>query len=114
MDPEHAYPFCAPTDSNNPDGGCWQLTLAVVRPLNILYFDGSSGANMQDGSLDSQDLLTWGEVLPERWLDERIRIEALCEWGKQFGLDGYLRYAALMISWNIVIILFVYRMEMDL
>ncbi|KAJ6620376.1 hypothetical protein B0H10DRAFT_2022650 [Mycena sp. CBHHK59/15] len=88
-DPEHAYAFCgAPREAGK---GCWQLTLAAARPLKVLYFDGSSAANMQDGTLDMQDLLLWGKVSPERWLDERERIDGLCSWGREFGIDGFVR-----------------------
>jgi hypothetical protein len=60
--------------------------------LKVLYFDGSSASNIKDGgTLDIQDLLVWGEVDPTRWLDERARINALCAWGKEFGLDGFFR-----------------------
>ncbi|KAF7313115.1 hypothetical protein MKEN_00997400 [Mycena kentingensis (nom. inval.)] len=100
-DPEHAYHFCGDTGfpnitDPNPDEwptntGCWQLTLVANRPLQVLYFDGSSAANMKDGTLDTQDLLVWGEWDEHRWLDERARIEDLCTWGRRFGVDGFLR-----------------------
>ncbi|KAJ7134072.1 hypothetical protein C8R43DRAFT_640074 [Mycena crocata] len=95
-DPEHAFPFCG--DAGIPEQfgeqnttGCWQLTLAASRPLKLLYFDGSSAANMKDGTLDAQDLLVWGKFDPARWLDDRGRIRALCDWGNELGIDGYVR-----------------------
>ncbi|KAJ6630091.1 hypothetical protein B0H10DRAFT_1984931 [Mycena sp. CBHHK59/15] len=85
-DPEHVYTFCgAPWEAGK---GCWQLTLAAAHPLKVLYFDGSSAANIQDGTLDMQDLLLWGKVSPERWLDERERIDGLCSWGPSLGSMG--------------------------
>lgn len=87
-DPEHSYIFCR---SMKSDGGCWHLTMAAKRPLKVLYFDGSSAAKMPDGPMDSQDIVTWGNIAPDRWFDERTRIKALCAWGKQFGLDGFVR-----------------------
>ncbi|KAG5636230.1 hypothetical protein H0H81_008737, partial [Sphagnurus paluster] len=68
--------------------GCWQFTFVTTRPLKVLYFDGSSAAKMKGGPLDSQDILWWGQPFTE-W-DERSRINGLCEWGKQFGLDGFV------------------------
>ncbi|KAK7018637.1 J domain-containing protein [Favolaschia claudopus] len=83
-DPEFARLFCVePTD-------CWLLTVVTTRPLRILYFDGSSATKMPDGPMDSQDLLIWGEVLPERatpeW--EYERLHNLCD---NFEFDGILR-----------------------
>ncbi|KAJ6587499.1 hypothetical protein DFH09DRAFT_1074731 [Mycena vulgaris] len=52
----------------------------ATRPLKVLYFDGSSAANMPAegaGTLDAQDLLVWGQVDASRWLDERARINDL-------------------------------------
>ncbi|KAJ7608043.1 hypothetical protein DFH06DRAFT_1018177 [Mycena polygramma] len=91
-DPEHSYNFCdhemASADNTS---GCWHLTVVATRPLKVLYFDGSSAANMKDGTLDAQDLLVWGDVDPARWAAEREKITKMCAWGKQFGIDGYLR-----------------------
>ncbi|KAJ7711391.1 hypothetical protein B0H16DRAFT_1900641 [Mycena metata] len=90
--PEHSFTFCA--DSTSKDGstaGCWQLTFVVTRPLRVLYFDGASGAKMENGPMDAQDLLLWGSVDPARRMDERERLNALCALGKDFGIDGYAR-----------------------
>ncbi|KAJ6461234.1 hypothetical protein C8R47DRAFT_993575 [Mycena vitilis] len=91
-DPEHSYHFCGnETASPDDSSGCWQLTIVATRPLRVLYFDGSSAANMKDGTLDAQDLLLWGNVDPARWLAERERINKMCAWGKESGIDGYIR-----------------------
>ncbi|KAG2064918.1 hypothetical protein BDR04DRAFT_1122220 [Suillus decipiens] len=45
--------------------------------IPILYFDGSSAAKMSEGTMDTQDIVAWGEVQPERYLDERQRIKDL-------------------------------------
>ncbi|KAJ7671252.1 hypothetical protein DFH06DRAFT_980293 [Mycena polygramma] len=91
-DPEHSYNFCghemATADNSS---GCWHLTVVATRPLKVLYFDGSSAAKMKDGTMDVQDLLVWGDVDPARWAAERERINKMCAWGKDFGIDGYLR-----------------------
>jgi hypothetical protein len=47
--------------------------------VESLYFDGSSAANFRDaGTLEAQDLFVWGKFDPERWVDERERIDDLC------------------------------------
>ncbi|KDQ51681.1 hypothetical protein JAAARDRAFT_502062 [Jaapia argillacea MUCL 33604] len=84
MDPEHAYLFCDPT--------CWFLTLVAVRPLKIVYFDGSSAADYITGAVDAQDVLLWGEVREDRQRGEMDRMEALCEWGGETGVDGFVRF----------------------
>ncbi|KAJ7476591.1 hypothetical protein FB451DRAFT_1243603 [Mycena latifolia] len=89
-DPELSYPFCDLTGLGESTG-CWHLTFVATRPLKVLYFDGSSAANMKEGTLDSQDLVVWGKVDPARWQDELGRIRDLCAWGKEFGIDGYVR-----------------------
>ncbi|THU84212.1 hypothetical protein K435DRAFT_843773 [Dendrothele bispora CBS 962.96] len=87
-DPEHSYMFCR----TMPDGsGCWHLTVVTVRALKVLYFDGSSAAKMVDGSMDTQDVVAWGKVMPEKFPSEFERIRALCNWGKKFGIDGFVR-----------------------
>lgn len=87
-DPEHAYLFCRAQNSGN---GCWQLTVVATRPLKVLYFDGSSAAKMVGGPMESQDLVIWGRVRPEYFRKERERADKLCKWGKQYGLDGFVR-----------------------
>ncbi|KAJ7277253.1 hypothetical protein C8J57DRAFT_1581577 [Mycena rebaudengoi] len=95
-DPQHSELFCWRPDlplqnkSTVDRLGCWHLTLSAVRPLKVLYFDGNSAAKLKEGTLDSQDIMVWGKISPERRVAERERLSGLCEWGKQFGIDGYL------------------------
>ncbi|KAG5636714.1 hypothetical protein H0H81_007110 [Sphagnurus paluster] len=84
-DPEHSYLFTM----SGPGKGSRQFTFVTTRPLKVLYFDGSSAAKMKGGPLDSQDILWSGDPFTQ-W-DERSRINGLCDWGKQFGLDGFVR-----------------------
>ena len=65
--------------------------MVATRPLKMLYFDGSSAAKMWGGSLDSQDVLIWGGVQLNRTWDEYSRIKDLCNWGKVYGIDAFLR-----------------------
>lgn len=82
-DPEHSFLFC-----KRP---CWHITLVTTRPLKVLYFDGSSAVKMHGGSMDSQDMLLWGGRKAEKVFSEEERLEQLCRWGEQFGLDGFVR-----------------------
>ncbi|KAK0458949.1 uncharacterized protein EV420DRAFT_341001 [Desarmillaria tabescens] len=86
-DPEHAHPFCRGT----LETGCWQLTLIATRPLNVLYFDGSSAAKMKGGPMDTQDIVAWRKLVPEWMFNESRRLADLCLWGQKFGLDGFVR-----------------------
>ncbi len=86
-DPEHSYAFCR----GSKEEGCWQLTVVATRPLNVLYFDGSSAAKMVDGPMDTQDIVAWGKIIPEWSFNEKRRLEDLCAWGVKLGLDGFVR-----------------------
>lgn len=63
----------------------------ATRELNVLYFDGSSAAKMNAGTMDSQDIMIWGELKPENVFAEEERIKKLCEWGAGKGVDGFVR-----------------------
>ena len=67
------------------------ISLQVKRDLRLVYFDGTSAAKMKDGPMDSQDVILWGRPRPDKFNSERERINALCDWGRQFGLDGFVR-----------------------
>jgi hypothetical protein len=83
-DPEHAYLFCM--------GASTIITFTTTRTLRVAYFDGSSAAKMVSGTLDSQDVTFWGQVRPDRFLDEAARIKDGCAWGKPYGIDGFVRF----------------------
>ncbi|KAG1779212.1 hypothetical protein EV702DRAFT_1091072, partial [Suillus placidus] len=76
-DPEHSLVFARRFK------GDLHLTLAATRPLKVLYFDGNSAAKISEGTMDTQDIIAWGAVQPER----------ISEWGKEFGIDGFARLA---------------------
>ena len=87
FDFEHSYFF-----ANGDDGHV--LTFATTRPLRLLYLDGSSAAKVGDGSLDSQEVLMYGEVKGGGggWGGgEGEKITKLCEWGRPLGIDGFVR-----------------------
>ncbi|KAH8977501.1 hypothetical protein EDB92DRAFT_2075767 [Lactarius akahatsu] len=83
FDFEHSYLFCFQS--------CYVISLQAKRDLRLVYFDGSSAAKMKDGPMDSQDVLLWGRPQPDKASSERERIKALCDWGRPFGLDGFIR-----------------------
>ncbi|KAH7884545.1 hypothetical protein F5I97DRAFT_1469050 [Phlebopus sp. FC_14] len=86
-DPEHSTIFCrGPTREE-----CWHATLATTRSLRIVYFDGSSAAKTEYGTMDTQDLIAWGEIRPEWVYNEKERIEDLCKWAEDHGVDGFVR-----------------------
>ncbi|KXN87592.1 hypothetical protein AN958_08433 [Leucoagaricus sp. SymC.cos] len=86
-DPEHANMFCV----GRKESGCWQLTLMAKYELKVLYFDGTSAGKMDGGTMDTQDVVAWGRVRPECVMGEFFRIRDLCEWGKKYELDGFVR-----------------------
>ena len=60
--------------------------------MRLLYFDGSSAAKMNDGSLDSQDVVMYQAVRSNNSRGAELeRIRNLCAWGEPFGLDGFVR-----------------------
>ncbi|KAI6144187.1 hypothetical protein BKA82DRAFT_4175242 [Pisolithus tinctorius] len=66
-DPEHSILFCRNT---NGEDGCWHLTLVTTRPLKRYH--------------------CVGKVQPDWAYEERDRIEALCEWGREYDVDGFV------------------------
>jgi hypothetical protein len=73
------------------------LTFEVEEELNVVYFDGSSGANSVWGHQDTQDIVLWGKPRPDKNRAERERIVKLCQWAQPFGLDAIIRYDDLLI-----------------
>ena len=72
---------------------CYFYTYVTTRPLRLAYFDGSSAAKVDhSGTMDTQDIVIWGKVRPDLAGEELVRIRELCKWGKQFKLDGFVRY----------------------
>lgn len=61
-------------------------TYATTRPLRILYFDGISEVNA-----DVQDILLYDTLTERNDTNDTERGQALCEWGKGFGIDGFVR-----------------------
>ncbi|KAG8213368.1 hypothetical protein J3R82DRAFT_11859 [Butyriboletus roseoflavus] len=89
-DPEHSYLFCQDW-FNHSQEGCWHLTFAATRPLKVIYFDGNSAAKLPYGTLDTQDLIAWSKISDGSQSGERKRIQDLCKWGRNFGVDGFVR-----------------------
>ena len=84
-DPEHSLLFCRRK--------CYLYTYVTTRPLRLAYFDGSSAVQSPYyGALDAQDIIIWGKVRPDMIRYEFIRLQELCQWGRQYNLDGFVRY----------------------
>ncbi|KAE9403353.1 hypothetical protein BT96DRAFT_917611, partial [Gymnopus androsaceus JB14] len=93
FNPEISHGFCR--FLGLLEGSCWHHTFAVVRPLRVLHFDGTGAAKLPNGEMDSQDIIAWGEIRPDLFHQEGLRIQKLCEWGKPLGLDGFVRMSSL-------------------
>ncbi|KAH9917311.1 uncharacterized protein B0H18DRAFT_1034860 [Fomitopsis serialis] len=86
FDPEHSHIFTGGLNAT-------LFTYSATREINLLFFDGASG-NKFGGAVDTQDVLFWGEVNydpHDKWFGEMARFHRMCEWGKQYGLDGIVR-----------------------
>ncbi|KAI0063263.1 hypothetical protein BV25DRAFT_408727 [Artomyces pyxidatus] len=83
FDFEHSYMFCL--------AQCYVISYMVTRDLRLAYLDGVSAANLRSGTYDTQDILIWGKPRPDKVMAEQERITGICEWGKQYGLDGFVR-----------------------
>ncbi|KZT66128.1 hypothetical protein DAEQUDRAFT_696085 [Daedalea quercina L-15889] len=90
FDPEHSQVFA------RGDNGTL-FTFATTRDLKLVYFDGCSG-NKATGVVDTQDILIWGELGRNAGREpgpgEHDRLADACEWGKDFGVDGFVRMEA--------------------
>ena len=83
IDPEHSIVFCG--------SKCYLYTYVTTRTLRLVYFDGSSAAKIMYSGV-SQDIVIWGKVRPDMNHNEGVLIQELCRWGRQFKLDGFVRY----------------------
>ena len=68
-------------------------TFAATRPLRALYFDGFSAAKVE-GMLDLQNVLVYGKADGAEPFEDFERGKLLCEWGKRFGIEGFVREEA--------------------
>lgn len=96
-DPEHSHIFCVDRDDPRLQQTCWLLSLATTRSLKIIYFDGTSAANLPTGPVDTQQLIAWGKPSGVSPRDEMRLVKDLCEWGKNFGVDGFVRYISIPV-----------------
>ncbi|KAG2349970.1 hypothetical protein BDR05DRAFT_923899 [Suillus weaverae] len=104
VEPDHSMIFCrGPVET-----GCWHLTLAVTKPMKVLYFDGNSAAKLPEGTMDTQDLVAWSEMKPKWVNNEEQRIKDLCKWGQKYGVNGFVR---MEMNFEIMICDFTSHME---
>jgi hypothetical protein len=69
-------------------------TYVSNRDLRVLYFDGVSAQLGPSGVLDSQEVFLarkGGVFVGKGWWDDYARLHALCEWGRDKGIDGFVR-----------------------
>ena len=72
-------------------------TYAATRPLRAVYFDGFSAAKQFGGAQDLQDMLIGLDskaIEKIRGNPDYERGRLLCEWGKQYGIQGFVREEA--------------------
>lgn len=78
-----------------PSGGSGHtsmLTFRVREPLSrMILLDGSSAAKTTSGEMDQQFLLANMKDIDNPLFGEFEAAERICEWGKSFGLDGFIR-----------------------
>jgi hypothetical protein len=91
-------------------GACYVISVQTKRDLRLLYFDGSSAAKMKDGPMDSQDIIAWRQLQPDKYFSERERIRALCDWGRPYGLDGFVRMEFHLCVSTVVDLTFILRL----
>lgn len=84
FDPEFSFLY-----TNGVDDG-FLYTYIVTRELNVVYFDGAS-ANKVDRTADTQDILFLGKVREPLDRYDPSRIHEGCEWGREHGVDGFIR-----------------------
>ena len=71
-------------------------TYRATRSLKLVYFDGMSAANMDVGTMDTQDRVVLDGWSGDDDYDDWIRADKICSLGKQSwgGLDGIVRMEA--------------------
>ncbi|KAG9313480.1 hypothetical protein JVU11DRAFT_5805 [Chiua virens] len=85
--PEHAYYFCQDELYNGPHE-CWFFAVATTRPIKVVYFDGNSAGFLPYGTFDTQDLFLKDQLSPDKNISEWDRAHGICDWGKDFNVDG--------------------------
>ncbi|KZP34075.1 hypothetical protein FIBSPDRAFT_847212 [Athelia psychrophila] len=72
-------------------------TYAATRPLRTLYFDGFSSSKQGGGVFDMQNIIVYDDVHAGEWdwfFGDLERGKMLCEWGRQYGIEGFVREEA--------------------
>ncbi|KZP30251.1 hypothetical protein FIBSPDRAFT_850534, partial [Athelia psychrophila] len=96
FDAEHSYGYGAGGSQATSQNGHSNMlyTYAATRPLRAVYFDGFSAEKKADGTLDMQDVLVSRDNTDEVRIADSERGELLCAWGKQYGIQGFVREEA--------------------
>lgn len=76
------------------------FTFKSSRPLDrLIYLDGASAAKTDTGEMDQQLVLSRQKDV-DAYVNERQAAKKICDWGKQFGLQGIVR---LEIGFEVII-----------
>lgn len=73
-----------------PRSNPYLFTFRNTKPLDkLIYLEGASAAKTRTGEMDQQAILSGQDGFDH--VNERIAAERICKWGKDFGLQGYIR-----------------------
>lgn len=91
FDPEMSNAIMAPRS-----GPTYLSTYRTTKSVKVLYFDGMSAALGGSGWLDTQEVLVKGKGSSDEddwrlWFDDYGRLQRLCKWGVQRGIEGFVR-----------------------
>lgn len=74
-----------------PKNNAFLYTFRNTKPLDkLIYLDGASAAKTRTGEMDQQLILSRQKDIYGR-VDEYEAAEKICEWGREFGLQGVVR-----------------------
>lgn len=91
--PPHKKPHASklPGKFGKPRGDSYLYTFRNTKPLDkIIYLEGASAAKTATGEMDQQLVLS-GQDSFDGIVDEYTAADVICKWGKDFGLQGYIR-----------------------
>lgn len=75
----------------HPFRGTFLYTFRNTKPLDkLIYLDGASAAKTNTGEMDQQLILSRQKDINKK-VNEYEAAEKICKWGKEFGLQGFIR-----------------------
>ncbi|KAF7972389.1 hypothetical protein HWV62_18028 [Athelia sp. TMB] len=99
IDAEHSYGYGGGGGQAVAQGAPYSMlyTYAAARSLRTVYFDGFSAAKQFGGAQDLQDMVVGLDSKAQEKIRGNLDYERgrlLCEWGKQYGIQGFVREEA--------------------